>query len=288
MKKEQLDVFFNTITPTKTQKESMLNDILRKKDKSTMKIPTARGNWLGKRLAAAAFLIVVLSLSGTLIHSVSQPSFTMVAYAAEVKDGISESTRDNKMVEISDKAHVKLPFGMIARTSGPNESTDDDGNKVIMYDSGYDSSGQDHFSVIGKDIAHVTYTSELGKLAYTDRVMREQDQGYIQEQKKMAEAKKNGTTLFVARSPMGKAYYQYGKTVIAKYYAELGDSSFEISWTPWYALDLISTNGEISLTDLPKDTITIAVTFTNGKTVTKTMQLSFDSKGSLIAELKKT
>lgn len=81
-------------------------------------------------------------------------------------------------------------------------------------------------------------------------------------------------------------YIQRGKQVTAAFYEELGaKSSFNVSWSPWYAIDMVSEDKPIDFADLPSEDITVTVHFTNGKTATKQLKFSFDSKGYLIADV---
>ena len=83
----------------------------------------------------------------------------------------------------------------------------------------------------------------------------------------------------------GYPFIQWGKEVTATFYEEHGTKSFDVSWEPWYAIDLVSEDKPIDFADLPSDNIMITVHFTNGKTETKQLKFSFDSNGNLIAEV---
>jgi len=83
----------------------------------------------------------------------------------------------------------------------------------------------------------------------------------------------------------GYPFEQRGKEVTATYYEERGSRSFEAGWSPRYALDIVSEYKPINFADLPSDTITVTVHFTNGKTATRQLNLSFDCYGNLIAEI---
>lgn len=85
----------------------------------------------------------------------------------------------------------------------------------------------------------------------------------------------------------GEPFRQRGKEIIAAFYEECGMTSFDASWDPWYALDMVSEDKPIDFADLPSDDITVTVHFTNGKTATKQLKFSFDSNGNLIAEVVK-
>ncbi|NMB32692.1 MAG: hypothetical protein GX992_00405, partial [Clostridium sp.] len=66
---------------------------------------------------------------------------------------------------------------------------------------------------------------------------------------------------------------------------ELGTKSFNVDWIPWYAIDMASEDKPIDYADFPADIINIEVSFTNGKKITKQVQLSFNSNGDLLAEV---
>lgn len=80
-------------------------------------------------------------------------------------------------------------------------------------------------------------------------------------------------------------FEERGKQVTAKYYEELGNESFEVHWSPGKALDLVSEYKPIDLAQLPGDTIIITANFTDGRTMTKILKLSFDEQGQLMAQL---
>lgn len=83
----------------------------------------------------------------------------------------------------------------------------------------------------------------------------------------------------------GYPFEQSGKEVTATFYEEHGMKSLDVCWCPCYALDIVTEHKPINFADLPSDTITVTVRFTNGKTASKQANLSFDSYGNLIAEL---
>jgi len=83
----------------------------------------------------------------------------------------------------------------------------------------------------------------------------------------------------------GYPFIQRGKEVTATFYEKHGTKSFDVSWSPWYAIDMVSEDKPIDFADLPSDDITVTVHFTNGKTETKQLKFSFDSSGDLIAEV---
>lgn len=83
----------------------------------------------------------------------------------------------------------------------------------------------------------------------------------------------------------GYPFIQRGKEVTANSYEEYGAEPFDTHWSPWYAIDMVSEDKPINYADLPSENITITVHFTNGKTETKQLKLSFSSDGNLIAEV---
>ncbi|MDD4569126.1 MAG: hypothetical protein PHE70_03235 [Tepidanaerobacteraceae bacterium] len=85
----------------------------------------------------------------------------------------------------------------------------------------------------------------------------------------------------------GYPFRQRSNEVTAAFYEECGTTSFDVTWSPWYALDMVSEDKPIDFADLPSDDITVTVHFTNGKTATKQLKFSFDSNGNLIAEVVK-
>jgi hypothetical protein len=109
--------------------------------------------------------------------------------------------------------------------------------------------------------------------------MMNQDKDYQRAQQL---AKEKGENL-VSINMHDKAYYQFGKMVTPKYYEQLGDESFAVDWNPIYALDILTEDGEIS--DIPHEKITIDVLFSNGKKLTKVMDLSFNKTGEVIAKI---
>lgn len=58
-----------------------------------------------------------------------------------------------------------------------------------------------------------------------------------------------------------------------------------ISWSPDNAMGILRKDGNILYEDLPADTITVSAEFNNGDIVTKTIKLSFNKDGNVIAEL---
>ncbi|HBC96862.1 MAG TPA: hypothetical protein DC034_08740 [Clostridium sp.] len=122
---------------------------------------------------------------------------------------------------------------------------DETGKKVYTYDVGFDSGG---ISVKGKNISSVKYTSVAGELQY-----------------------------FVSS--------QQGKEITTTFHEELGNKSFDVYWNPWHAIDIISEYGSTDFVNLPEDNITITVFFTNGRSITKHLQLSFNKEGNLIAKV---
>lgn len=122
---------------------------------------------------------------------------------------------------------------------------DETGNKVYTYDVGFDSGG---ISVRGNNISSVKYTSVAGELQY-----------------------------FVSS--------QQGKEITTTFYKELGNKSFDVYWIPWHVIDIVSEKGDVDFINLPKDNVTITVSFTNGKSIIKHLELSFNKEGNLIAKV---
>ncbi|MDD2569134.1 MAG: hypothetical protein PHQ49_05765 [Clostridia bacterium] len=83
----------------------------------------------------------------------------------------------------------------------------------------------------------------------------------------------------------GYPFMQQGKEVTATFYEELGAKSFDVNWTPWDAINMVSEDGPIDFANLPSENITVKVHFKNGNTMTKQLKLSFNSNGNLIAEV---
>ena len=83
----------------------------------------------------------------------------------------------------------------------------------------------------------------------------------------------------------GYPFVQRGKEVTPRFYEKRGMKSFDVNWSPWYALERVSKDRPIDFAELPSDDITITVHFTNGKTATQRLNFSFDSDGNLIAEV---
>jgi hypothetical protein len=282
MKPEQLNEWFDSITPTGQQKAKMLDHILKadSSDSSVRPVRQKRAKML--RMASIIVLVGLLLAGGSLIlTSKGESSFTMIAYAG----GIEESTVDSgNIVEISEDSSIELPFGRIERYGGPIETTDDNGNKVNRYNANFTdlNNGNGTFSIQGEDILSVTYTSEKGLLSYTDQVMMEQDPGYIKALQTAAE-KNQKLVLIPANAP----YDQSGQKITPKYYPELGARSFAVDWAPFYATEILSEDGEISPADLPHDRITIEVTLKNKQQVVKVMDLSFAADGHVVAKMLK-
>lgn len=119
----------------------------------------------------------------------------------------------------------------------------------LSYNVNYDSGG---ISVKGKNIEKVEYTSMLGDLQFFDSI---------------------------------SDIVQQGKEIITILNKEIGNKSFDVYWNPWHAIDIISEDGPVDFLNFPKDNITVTVFFTNGKSITKHVQLSFNREGNLITEV---
>lgn len=143
-----------------------------------------------------------------------------------------------------------FPFGKISR-GDRHFYLDETGKKVYTYDVGFDSGG---ISVKGENISSVKYASKAGEFRFLH---------LIPERQGSAE----------------------GKEILTTFNKELGNKSFDVNWIPWDAIDIISEDGPLDYLNLPADNITITVHFTNGKSITKQLQLSFSKDGNLIAEI---
>ncbi|MDF9841620.1 MULTISPECIES: hypothetical protein [unclassified Paenibacillus] len=281
MKPEQLNEWFDSITPTGLQKESMLRHILKAGNSELAARPVRHNGAKVLRVVSIIAAVVLILAGGSLARSLTgKSSFTVIAYA----DGIEDATiASGNMVLITGDSSIELPFGAIGRDSGPIETTDEDGNKVISYNTNYTnlSPGNGTFSLQGENILSVTYTSEKGLLTYTDYELMMQDKNYIKAQQAAAEKNQKLVLTDLLNAP----YYQSGQTVTPKYYPELGDRSFAVDWAPFYATKMLSEDGDVSPANLPHDRITIKVTLKNKEQVVKIMDLSFAADGSVVAKM---
>lgn len=75
-----------------------------------------------------------------------------------------------------------------------------------------------------------------------------------------------------------------GKSVTAKNYSD-DDRIHDIMFDTWTAVELINENPDMKLSDLPKDNITVTVTFKSGETATKHILAEFDDNGYLHCSL---
>ncbi|RXZ82199.1 hypothetical protein EBB07_10950 [Paenibacillaceae bacterium] len=279
MEEEQLNRAIDTMTPSEIQKTNMLNEILVRKHRAEQQFTRKRlvSDMTPRRLAlkaAAAAVMICLLIGGSLfVGRGNPPTFTMVAYADGMKEaGVAQP--DRQPIEIAEGVQVTVPFGVLKR------------NQAIVQQDGstrYNTylHGVDYFTVSGEGIKSVAYTSELGELAYTDIVMRDQDPDYIAF-KASRDGKQSLSVMMTSANP---PYKQDGKQVTAIYYKELGDESFAVRWRPWYVSEEMANDENVNPADFPREKITVNVTFTSGQTAAKTLLLSFKSDGTLVAEL---
>lgn len=278
MKKEQLNHSIDILTPSAAQKDKILNKILLQKQ---LEEQSAGERYLGtstrKKLkltfTAAALAFGLLASGIALIGTSKQPSFSMVAYAAGIEEPRVASPDDIR-IEMADGAQIELPFGMLKRNQAIPQ---DDGSTT--YNTYLD--GDSYFTISGKGIKSVTYTSQLGELLYIDTVMQDQDPDYI----KAKANSKTATGFTVMLFPSYRPYEQIGNKVTAVYYEELGDKSFAVEWRPWYVSMKMAEDIYVNPADFPQENITVTVTFTNGKIAVKNLYLSFESDGTLIAKV---
>ncbi|MEK5254046.1 hypothetical protein NST74_11350 [Paenibacillus sp. FSL F4-0125] len=278
MKTEQLNNSIETLTPSTAQKDKILHKLLLQKQleeqfAAQRNLGTSTRKKLKLTATAAALALGLLAGGIALIGTSKQPSFSMVAYAAGIEEPRVASP-DEIRIEMADDAQIELPFGMLKR------------NQAIPQDDGsttYNTyiEGNSYFTISGKGIKSVTYTSKLGELLYIDTIMQNQDPSYI----KAKANSKTATGFNVMLLPSYRPYEQIGNKVTADYYEELGDKSFGVEWRPWYVSMKMAEDITVNPADFPQENITVTVTFTNGKTAVKNLLLSFESDGTLIAKV---
>ncbi|MFF2480975.1 hypothetical protein [Paenibacillus sp. NPDC058071] len=273
MKTDRLKDSIDAITPSESQKARMLNDLLllKQKEEASADGRFGRRAKLNLKISVTAVVLVLCLLAGGSIFKGGQAqlSFTMVAYAAD---------QESHKIRISEGTQVELPFGKLIRDQAIPQ---DDG--TITYNTYL--KGSSYFTVSGDNIKSVTYTSELGELSYTDMIKRDKDPEYIRARNE-AKTTKSGFSIMVERGP--RSYQQTGHQVTAAYYEELGDQSLAVSWEPWYVSMEMASNPDVNPADSSREKITVSVSFNNGQIVTKTLYLSFESDGTLVAELAET
>lgn len=74
-------------------------------------------------------------------------------------------------------------------------------------------------------------------------------------------------------------YIKTGKTIEAK-------ADRVVSWTPVKAIEKVMSIEQLKYEELPGDSVTVVVKFKDGQVQTKTVMLSFNSEGNIIAEIK--
>ena len=245
---------FNSVTP----------DInLIEKTKQRLNNNTAKKHsGIQKRFVAAAVAICFLIGIGFMTSNLNKPAFALVAFAA---DG-------DQIINIEGNTQVILPFGKISR-GDRHFYLDEAGEKIYTYDVGFDSGG---ISIKGKNISSVKYTSDLGEFRFFNSIAA--------KQMGQPEQDENQKLKIHVLEDIGP-FLKVGKEIITNFEEELGEKSFYVNWSPWYAIDIVSEDGPVSFADLPSDNITIEVHFKDGKIVTKHLKLSFNNDGNLIAEI---
>ncbi|XID91460.1 hypothetical protein ACF3MZ_23535 [Paenibacillaceae bacterium WGS1546] len=273
MKAEQLKDSMEALTPSETQKARMLNKLLLIKQKEETSAGARFGKAARRKLklsVTAVGLILCILVGSSVFRGDSTPlSFTMMAYAAE---------KDDSKILISEGTQVVLPFGRLVRDQAIPQ--DDGTTRYNTY-----LAGSHFFAVSGDNIKSVTYTSELGELTYTDIIMRDKDPEYIRARNEAKPMPGGGSVMVLQGS---RPYEQKGHKVTAVYYKELGDQSLGVEWRPWYVSMEMAKDANVNPADFPREKITVAVTFDNGQVVTRTLYVSFETDGTLVAELGET
>lgn len=260
----------DALTPSETQKARMLNDLLHLKEESEAsegaRFRKATRRNMKLSVTAVVLVICFLAVSSVFKGGSTPLSFTMEAYAAD---------KESSKILISEGTQVALPFGRLIRDQAISQ--DDGTTRYNTY-----LKGSNYFTVSGDNIKSVTYTSELGELTYMDVIMRDKDPDYIWARNE-AEPMPGGGSVMVLQGP--RPYEQKGNQVTAVYYQELGDQSLAVRWRPWYVSMEMASDPDVNPGDFPPEKITVAVSFNNGEVVTKTLYLSFENDGTLVAEL---
>ena len=216
-----------------------------------------------KRFVAAAVAICFLIGVGFMTSNLNKPAFALMAFADDGGDQI---------INIEANTRVILPFGKISR-GDRHFYLDETGKKIYTYDVGFDSGG---ISVKGDNISSVKYTSDLGELTFFNSIAA--------KQMGQPEQDENQKLKIYVLEDIGP-FLKVGKEIITNFQGELGEKSFYVNWSPWYAIDIVSEDGPVSFADLPSDNITIEVHFKDGKIITKHLKLSFNNDGNLTAEI---
>lgn len=220
-------------------------------------------------VVAAVLAICLLVGGGFLANYLAEPTFTMMAYAHDNSDTV---------VNIEESTSVVLPFGKLSR--GERDSyIDETGKKMYSYNVGYEHGG---ISVVGNNIASVTYTSQAGELQFFDSLLAKE---MLNERKEDNDNPNSSEKVELIALDNNHLLMQHGKEITTVFHEKLGTKSFDINWVPWHAIDIASEDKPINFADLPADIITIKVSFANGKEITKQLQLSFNSEGDLLAEI---
>ncbi len=260
MFRKQYKKDFDSIIPDANYVDNMVEGIIEYPKRNRLKKPT--------RLVAAVVAICLLVGGGFLAKHLTEPTFIMMAYAHDNGD---------TGVNIEENTSVVLPFGKLSR--GERHSyVDETGKTIYGYDAGFEHGG---ISLVGKNISSVTYTSKQGELQFFDTVLAQ----------KLLNERKNDTNTSNSDEKVeliaidNSDLTQRGQKITRVFQKELGTKSFNVDWIPWYAIDMASEDKPIDYADFPADIINIEVSFTNGKKITKQVQLSFNSNGDLLAEV---
>ncbi len=221
------------------------------------------------RLVATVVAICLLIGGGFWAHHLTQPSFTMTAYAHD---------NGHTGINIEENTSVVLPFGKLSR--GERHSyVDETGKTTYGYDVGFEHGG---ISIIGDNIASVTYTALNGELRYFDTILAKKMIDERQADNKKANSNEKVELITFDDNNL---LMQSGQKITKVFQEELGTKSFNVDWIPWPAIDIASEDRPIDFADLPADIITIKVSFTNGKEISKQLQLTFNSNGDLLAKI---
>lgn len=261
MFRKQYKKDFDSIIPDADYVDNMVEGIIEYPKRNRFKKPT--------RLVAAVVAICLLVGGGFLANHLTEPTFIMMAYAHDNGD---------TGVNIEENTSVVLPFGKLSR--GERHSyVNETGEKMYSYDVGFEDGG---ISIIGDNISSVTYTSNRGELQYFDSLLAKK---MIDEKKADNNKPNSSEKVELIAFDDSHLLMQSGQKITKVFQEELGTKSFNVDWIPWYAIDIVSEDRPIDFADLPADIITIKVSFTNGKEISKQLQLTFNSDGDLLAEV---
>lgn len=247
---------FNSVTPD----IRLIEKTKQRLNNNTVK----KHSGIRKRFVIAAAVICFLIGVGIMTNNLNKPAFALVAFSDD--DG-------GQTINIEKNTQAVLPFGKISRGDRNFYLDETTGEEIYTYDVGFESGG---IFVKGDNISSIKYTSDLGELKFFNSIVARQ-----MNQPKQDENQKPRIYVLEGIDSFVKA----GKEVITNFQKELGEKSFYVNWSPWYAIDIVSEDGSVSFADLPQDNITIEVHFKDGKIITKHLKLSFNNDGNLIAEM---